>query len=70
MNRRKLDAVLSLTFGKAKTYFESVFLVFLVDVLDKGLEIFRAFVRFSGFSSHYGVLRDISGINYIIYRER
>lgn len=69
MNRCKSSMLLSLAFGKAKTYFESVLPVFLINVLDKVLEVFRGFIGFSGFSGHYGVLMNISAI-IITYVER
>ena len=62
--------LLSFTLGETKTYFESVPLVFFVDVLNKGLEVFRRFIGFGGFSSHHVFLKSISVINYNISRKR
>jgi hypothetical protein len=39
-NMKRESQGLSLALGEAKTYFESVPFVFLVDVLNEGLEVF------------------------------
>jgi hypothetical protein len=38
--------------GEAEADFKTVQLVFLVDVLDEGLEVFGRFGLFGGFSGH------------------
>ena len=55
--------MLSLTLGESEADFLAVRLVFLIDVLQKGLEVFR---RFLGFISHVVILVTIYGFQVFI----
>jgi hypothetical protein len=67
------QARLALALCKSKAYFLTVDLILLVDVFDKGLEVFGRFFRlfgFGGFGSHDKFLRMFYGYDYITLHER
>jgi hypothetical protein len=57
-------AWLAFTLGESKADFLAIDLVLLVDVFDKGLEVFNGLFRLFGFGGHDEVLRIYYKYNY------